>query len=282
MTSDSRRPMLKSLDLSLRVLEALDDGTPERGISELAREVGSSKSTIYRVLSTLACRGYVIQNPVTSLYSTGPRLRRFGRAAVSRLDLPTAARPFMAELRDETQDTVHLAILDGDEAVYVAKEEGLHPVQVMSRVGTRCPAHCVATGKALLAYAGDAVHDRLVHAGLVRHTPLTQAAADDFRREMARIREQGYAVNTGEWRVEVRGVAAPIFDGAVAPVAAIGVCGPATRMPEERILTMVRSVVDVAARLSAHIGGPIDDSRIPIGPPTQLTRNRRVERGSAT
>ena len=184
-------PPLKSLDVALRVLEALDNGAPERGISDLARELGVSRAAVYRILSTLSLRGYVTQNPATSQYAIGPRLRRFSHVATGKLDLQTVARPFMIELRDGTLDTVHLAVLEGGEAVYIAKEDGLHPVQVTSRVGARCPAHCVATGKALLAYADAAVQERLLTGGLTRYTPLTHVEADDFRQEMARIQAAG-------------------------------------------------------------------------------------------
>lgn len=255
MTPDRDEPMLKSLDLALRVIEALDSGAPEQGVSHLSRQLGTNKTTVYRILTTLEARGYVVQNHVSSRYSIGPRLRRFGQLALARLDLPAVARPFLAELRDRTRETVHLAVLDGADVIYVAKEEGLHAVQVMSTVGDRCPAHCVATGKALLAWADFAVHDQLVASGLARYTPLTHTTNDAFRREMARTRAQGYAVNLGEWRAEVRGTAAPVLDAPEAAIAAIGVCGPSDRISEERIIQMVPLVVDIANRLSLHIGG---------------------------
>lgn len=248
-------PPLKSLDVSLRVLEALDNGAPERGISDLAREVGASKAAIYRILTTFARRGFVIQNPATSQYAIGPRLRRFSHVASDKLDLVATARPFLTELRDTTLDTVHLAVLEGDEAVYIAKEDAVHPVQVTSRVGARCPAHCVATGKALLAFADAGIQERLLAAGLPRYTPQTHADGNDFWQEMARIRERGCAINTGEWRTEVRGVAAPVFDASGRAVAAIGVCSPAARMPDARLSEACASVVDIASRLSAQLGG---------------------------
>ena len=127
-------PPLKSLDVALRVLEALDNGAPERGISDLARELGVSKAAVYRILSTLTMRGYATQNPATSQYAIGPRLRRFSHVATGKLDMQTVARPFMTELRDATLDTVHLAVLEGGEAVYIAKEDGLHPVQRSRRM----------------------------------------------------------------------------------------------------------------------------------------------------
>jgi IclR family transcriptional regulator, KDG regulon repressor len=247
-------PVLKSLDVSLQVLEALDGGAPERGVSDLAREVGASKAAVYRILTTLAQRGYVTQNPTTSQYAIGPRLRRFSHVASAKLDLVSVARPYMTELRDATLDTVHLAVLEGGEAVYIGKEDGLHPVQVTSRVGARCPAHCVATGKTLLAFANDAVRERLSNAGLIHYTPLTHAEPDDFEQEMARTRERGCAINTGEWRTEVRGVAAPVWD-ASGVVAAIGVCSPATRMPDSRLSEVSATVMQIAARLSAQLGG---------------------------
>jgi IclR family transcriptional regulator, KDG regulon repressor len=254
MARRASEPPLKSLDVALRVLEALDDGTPERGISDLARELGVSRAAVYRILATLALRGYVTQNPATSQYAIGPRLRRFSHVATGKLDLQTVARPFMIELRDATLDTVHLAVLEGGEAVYITKEDGLHPVQVTSRVGARCPAHCVATGKALLAYAEAPVQERLLTAGLIRYTPLTHAEPDDFRQEMARIQARGCAINMGEWRTEVRGVAAPIFDSTGRAVASIGVCSPASRMDDSRLSEACALVADVAGRLSLQLG----------------------------
>jgi DNA-binding IclR family transcriptional regulator len=259
MAPRTDEPPLKSLDVALRVLEALDNGAPERGISAVARELGVSRAAVHRILSTFALRGYVVQNAATSQYAIGPRLRRFSYVASGKLDLQTLARPFMVELRDATLDTVHLAVLEGGEAVYIAKEDGLHPVQVTSRVGGRCPAHCVATGKALLAYADAAILERLLANGLVRYTPLTHVEPDDFHQEMVRTQARGCAINTGEWRTEVRGVAAPIFDSSGRAVASIGGCSPAPRMADSRLDDVCDLVSDVAGRLSQQLGG---DGRI--------------------
>ncbi|HEX5499961.1 MAG TPA: IclR family transcriptional regulator [Thermomicrobiales bacterium] len=254
MTSP-RVPPLKSLDLSLRVIEAMAAQHAERGVSDLARELRVSKATIYRILTTLEARGYVVQDPGSVRYRIGPRLRQFGQDGPARLDLPALARPFMIELRDRTRENIHLAVLDGADVIYAAKEEGLHPVQVMSNVGARCPAHCVATGKAILAFAPQADRDRVIAAGLTRHTPLTHATEEAFNGELERIQARGCAVNQGEWRLEVRGVAAPIFDAAGRAIAAMGVCGPAERMSADAIAAMVPVVTEVAARATRYIGG---------------------------
>ena len=102
----------------------------------------------------------------------------------------------MTELRDATLDTVHLAVLEGGEAVYIGKEDGLHPVQVTSRVGARCPAHCVATGKALLAFGDSAVRERLLNAGLTRYTPLDPRRGGRLSSRRWRARGSGAAPST--------------------------------------------------------------------------------------
>ncbi|MGI8477277.1 MAG: IclR family transcriptional regulator [Thermomicrobiales bacterium] len=259
-TLDSE-PLLKSLDLSLRILDSFESDVQSRRVTEVARDFGVSKATTYRVLATLERHGYLVQNPVTEEYALGPRLRRFGQLATARFDLPEEARPFMVELRDLTEDTIHLAVLEGGEAVYVAREQGRQAVQVASRIGARCPAHCVATGKVLLAHAAPDVQAQTIGNGMERHTDLTHATPEAIRAELGRVRGQGYAVNLGEWRREVRGIAAPVRDvGGV--VAAIGVCSPASRMDDARVADLIPIMVDAATRLSARLGAPADP---PVG-----------------
>ena len=254
----SKAQVLKSVDLALRVLGSFDSKRRERGVTELARDFGVSKTTIYRVLVTLEQHLYVTQSPVTGRYRLGPRLGRIVRSAGPRLDLPVEARPYMEQLREHTGEAVHLDVLDGDEVVVIAKLDGLQPVQVMSRVGDRGPAHCVSTGKARLAYIDDPlVVDRVVAGGLTRHTERTRATASSLSRELARVREAGFAVNRGEWRAEAHGIAAPVVDSALRVVAAMGICGPATRLTEEFVRASAPAVVEAAARLSAHLGASV-------------------------
>jgi DNA-binding IclR family transcriptional regulator len=246
-------PPLKSLDVALEVLDALD-GAPEFGVSGIARRAGISKAAAQRIFSTLARRGFMAQNAATAQYAVGPRLRRFRHIAAEGVDVITAARPYMIELRDATGDQVLLATLDGAESVYIAREDGLHPVQVVLRVGVCSPAHCVATGNALLAHAAPALQHQIASGGLTRYTSLTHADEADLLAELARIRARGCSVNRGEWRSEVRGVAAPVYDSSGRVVAAIGVCSPASRLTDERIDATCNLVIDSAQRLSARLG----------------------------
>lgn len=252
----SKAQTLKSLDVALRVLEAFTVERPDRGVTELAEMLGVSKASIYRVLATLERREFVVQDAASGRYRLGPSLRRAGNSSLSGMELPVEARPFMERLRDELGEEVHLATLDGGEAVYIAKIGGVHPVQVMSSIGDRSPAHCVSTGKVLLAHAEDAFLEKLLGGGLVCHTERTHVTRSSLARELARVREQGYAVNGGEFRDDVRGVAAPVSDGAGQVVASLGICGPAYRLTEEFVQSCAPSVTGIAGRLSAHLGYP--------------------------
>lgn len=250
----SKAQTLKSLDVALRVLEAFTMDRPDRGVTELADTLGVSKASIYRVLATLERREFVVQDTTSGRYRVGPGLRRMGSMSLARLDLTVEAYPFMEDLRDELGEEVHLAVLDGGDSVYVSKAGGVHPVQVVSNIGDRSPAHCVSTGKILLAHAEESFLNRLMEKGLVCYTERTHATRSSLTRELSSVRELGYAINWGEWRDDVRGVASAVLDGTGRVVASLGICGPAYRLTEERIETSAPYVVEAASELSAHLG----------------------------
>src|SRR5919199_6840544 len=250
----SKAQTLKSLDLALRVLGSFSDERRERGVTELAQVYRVSKATIYRVLVTLERHRYVVQNPATGRYRLGPSLGLIVQSAGPRLDLAAEARPYMEQLRERTKEVVHLDVLDGNEVVVIGRLDGLQPVQVMSKVGDRGPAHCISTGKAILAYADPLALGLVVAGGLTRYTEHTHATASSLSRELARIREAGFAVNWGEWRTEARGIAAPVADSTLRVVAALGICTPSTRLTEELVSAGAPAVIDAATRLSVQLG----------------------------
>jgi IclR family transcriptional regulator, KDG regulon repressor len=252
----SKAQTLKSLDLALRVLGSFSDERRERGVTEIARDFGVSKATVYRVLVTLERHRYVVQNPVTGRYRLGPRLGLIVQSAGPRLNLAAEAQPYMEQLRECTKEVVHLDVLDGNEVVVIGRLDGLQPVQVMSRVGDRGPAHCISTGKAILAYADPQTFDLVTAGGLTRYTDRTHTTASSLSRELAQVREAGFAVNWGEWTAEARGISAPVLDSTLRVVAALGICGPSTRLTEEFVYAFAPAVVDAAARLSVHLGAP--------------------------
>lgn len=246
--------MDKTLLKGLSVLEAIAEMQGElRVIDDLAARVGLSRSNAHRTLQTLIHAGYVERDAQQGGYRATMRMFALGLRQLNRLDVRRLAPPVMTALAQETGETIHLSILDGLEVVYIDKIDSEHAVRAYTVVGGRAPAHAVATGKALLAVTSL---DRLPSA-LARFTGATMTDPDQLREELRRAMRAGYAVNRGEWREDVGGLASPILDGLDRPVAALGISGPLSRLTPARIEALAPRLVEAAAQLSAMLGhGP--------------------------
>lgn len=239
--------MNNTLIKGLQLLELLVRGTSPLGLSELGTELGIGKSNVHRLLQGLVELGYVSKDEGKGIYRATLKLWELGQAMDVAIPIKSAAADAMARLLDRTRETVHLSVLDANEVVYLAKLDSPEPVRAYSEVGGRAPAHCVATGKALLAWlSGDAVAS--LSRRLKQYSPNTITDPDEFLQEMERVRGNGYAVNRGEWRNAVWGVAAPVLTRKGIAVAAIGVSGPAHRVkPQirlfaEEVLNAIKSI----------------------------------------
>ncbi|ANY08317.1 IclR family transcriptional regulator [Pseudonocardia sp. HH130630-07] len=237
----------------LRVLETLALSPAPRGASELAREMQLTRSNVHRTLQTLAAAGYVRPAASGTGYECTLKLFELSSAVLERVDVRRGARAHIQQLADLTAETVHLAVLDGAEAIYLDKVESPQPVRAYSAIGGRAPAHCVASGKALLSALGPAELDRFLTGGLPAYTERTITDPDRLRHELQAARETGCAVNRGEWRISVAGVAAVVYDIDGRPEAAVGISGPVERvLPEE---ARYRDAVLGAARaISRELG----------------------------
>lgn len=246
--------MDKTLLKGLSVLEAIAEMQDElRVIDDLAARVGLSRSNTHRTLQTLIHAGYVERRVGEGGYRPTLKMFEFGLRQLNRLDVRRLAPPFMLTLARGTGETIHLSVLDGLDVVYVDKIDSEQAVRAYSVVGGRAPAHAVATGKALLAVSCPARLDRLP-ASLPRFTPTTITDPSALREALDEARRIGFAINRGEWREDVGGLAAPIFDGLKRPVAALGISGPLTRLTPARLEELAAQVVDAAARLSSALG----------------------------
>lgn len=245
--------MDKSFTKGLRVLEALALSTEPRGVAELAREMRMTKSNVHRLLSTLVAAGFARRNVERGSYEPDLKLWRLGSQVAARLDVRKVSAPYLAHLRNATQETAHLAILDGHMMVYIDRVESDQYVRTYGRIGAHAPAHCTGTGKALLSGAPPATIDAALR-NLKRYTDRTLTSAPRVLAELNRVRAQGYAVTKGEWRQGVWSIAAPIRDHTGAVVAAVGVSGPADRL--RRILNSLckTATLDAAAAISADLG----------------------------
>ncbi len=245
--------MDKTLLKGLAVLEALVLSEKPCGVTKLALQLDMSKSNVHRLLQTLVSSGFVKQNAATEHYELTLKLWEFGSKVMSRIDLKRVAWPHLELLSTQTSETIHLSILDGREVIYVDKIDGSLPIRSYTEIGGRAPAYCVATGKALLAYQPDEVIDRLA----THLHPFTSKAVTDIeelRKELARVRKLGYAINRGEWRESVGGIAAPIVNGSGAAIAAVGVSGPTQRLRPGVLREMSLLVIQAADAISRDLG----------------------------
>ncbi|MEU3350932.1 IclR family transcriptional regulator [Streptomyces sp. NPDC037389] len=242
---------VQSLERAFDLLERMADAGGEVGLSELSTSSGLPLPTIHRLMRTLVACGYVRQQP-NRRYALGPRLIRLGESS-SRL-LGTWARPHLARLVDETGETANMALLDGDEVVYVAQVPSRHSMRMFTEVGRRVLPHSTGVGKALLAQApDDEVRALLARTGMPAATEKTITSPEDFLKELARVRESGFAMDDNEQEIGVRCLAVQVPDSPTS--AAISISGPAGRVTEaatERIVPLLR---EVAAELSATLAG---------------------------
>ncbi|MCB1467636.1 MAG: IclR family transcriptional regulator [Rhizobiaceae bacterium] len=254
--------MDKTLLKGLSLLETLSRSPTARGVSELAEEVGLTRSNTHRTLQTLVAAGYVHQNEASN-YGCTLKLFELANAVLARVDVVEIAQPAIQALAAKTLETVHLSVLDGVEVIYLQKIDSPQPVRAYTSVGGRSPAYCVATGKALLAHMGRHYLDQLE--GQMRaYTPRTITNVATLAEELRQVRKQHYAINRGEWRASVCGLASAIFDASGRPVAGIGISGPTERLKVTRLREFSEDVVMAARQISKALGysphfGPDDE-----------------------
>jgi IclR family pca regulon transcriptional regulator len=220
------RGFSQSLERGLALLSAFTSTRPLIGVSDLAREVGLSRSSAHRYIATLAALGYLEQDRPTRKYRLGPRVLDLGFSAINSMELRQIALPDLQQLSDATGHTVNMAVLDGLDIVYVERcrsaSIGQREIDLNLHVGSRLPAYCTSMGKVLLAgLAPDALEERLASMELSRRGPNTIVGVKALVSELERVREEGLAVNNEELAYGLRSIAAPVrrHDGNV--VAAI-------------------------------------------------------------
>jgi len=245
----------KTVVKSLGMLERLVDLGRPIGVTELAVATQLHKSNVHRILSTLRHLGYVRSNPDSS-YEPTLRLWELGQRIHGRMDLPAAARPHLKRLVQETDETAHLAVFDGQEVVYLETIESANPVRAHTPLGGRAPAYCTASGKALLCGQTPSVI-RAVSRQSVRHTPSTLTKHDELVEALTQVRERGFATNVGEFRPNVAGIAAPVLNRRGEVVAAVGIAGPLDRLRPARIRQLVPAVLGAARDISAALGAQV-------------------------
>jgi IclR family KDG regulon transcriptional repressor len=231
----------------------------EMGLTAISKTIKVHKSTAYRFLTSLKELGYVRQNPENEKYSLSLRLFEVGAEVLARLNEREEARPVMKKLAEQTQETIHLGMLDDDEVVYIDKIDSPQTLRMYSEIGRRSPTYCTAIGKVLLAWAPPEVINRLLGRGnLYRFTDHTIIEPYRLREELHKIRERGYAEDLEEHEVGICCVAAPIRNMSGEVAASLSIAVPKLRFQDERLPYLQQSVVEAAREISSRLGCPPD------------------------
>jgi len=239
---------VSAVDKAMVILEALSRYERDVALAALAERVELPKSTLVRLLRTMRRHSIVQQDPRTRRYRLGTALMHLGKAAERQFDLERVVRPFLAELAKSTGETASFAVLEGDRAVYLAQVLSNSIIRGVPPIGAELDLHCTAVGKVLLtSFSEEEIESFIREYGLPRHTERTLVNAESLRKELERIRRNGYALDDEEAEHGGRCIAAPVYDDRDKVVAAVSITGPTTRMHMDRIenlAAIVKCTVD--------------------------------------
>jgi len=255
---------VQSLERAFGILETMAEAGGTLGLSQLADRVKLPLPTIHRFVRTLVDLGYLRQEP-SRQYALGPRLIWLGESSARMLG--TWARPYLTDLVDGLGESANLAMLDGDQIVYVGQVPSRQSMRMFTEVGRRVSPHCTAVGKALLAPIDPVdVHALLRRTGMHPHTEHTITDPQVFAAQLEQVLERGYATDDEEHELGVRcvAVAVPRAPSRIA----LSVSGPATRMTDDMVARAVPLLTDAARRFSDNLasGQPPYNSGPAAGP----------------
>lgn len=244
---------VKSSDRTLAILELLTEHPEGLTLTEIQHELSLPKSSTYTLLTTMAARGFLEQD-ARRRFHVGIRLWQAGQAYVAATDFEKLAMPFMQAVRDELNETVQLATLDGVDNVYIGKVDSDQALRLESRVGIRLPAYATGLGKAMLSLLDDdEIRRRFADVVFEAFTPTTITSLDALLERIAVVRSRGYAEDDGEYTPGVFCVAVPIR-GTSDRLAALSVSVPEVRKTGDLIARTIASLTEATESLSARLG----------------------------
>jgi len=255
---DKSEYIIQAVSHALDLLEQFHGEVDELGVTELSKRLKLHKNNVFRLLATLESRGYIEQNRATENYRLGLKSLELGQTFIKQMGLLRQAKPILEHQVATCNETSYVAIFKEGHSVYLDVVETDLTVRVVSRVGSRLPAYCTASGKVHLANLSDEeLLEMYPEPTFKTYTPTTIPSREALVAELKMIAEQGYAVDNEELDPGVRCVAAPIRDYTRRIVGAISISGPSMRMSDERIdkeliPLATKSAEDLSARLGYH------------------------------
>ncbi len=248
----ARRDWIAGLEKGLAIIEVFDDASPRLSASEAGARCGLTRTAARRYLLTLRHLGYIASDG--KLFWLTPRVLRLGQSYLESARLPRIVQPFLQRVTAGTQESAFVSVMDGDDVVYIARNGSSRAMNTGYVLGARVPAQVTAAGMLMLAQRGqDAVEAWLQSGELKAFTSFTIASKDRMRIELARIRNQGWAISEQQLNLYYRGVAVPLRDRRGELVGALSVTMPMGHESSEDAAARVLPVLGETAQAMRNL-----------------------------
>lgn len=245
---------VQAIDRAVAIIECFSRERQELKLSEISDMLDLNKSTVHGIINTLKYHGFISQDENTQRYRLGIRFIEFGDLVTNSISIRNAALPIIREVCMKIKETVHIAMIDGSEVVWIEKKECNQSIKTSTTIGARLPAYTTADGKIILSYQNREKVKEYLPNEIAKFTPNTITDKDEFINSLEEMRKNGYTIDNQEYVEGIKCVAAPIFDHKGDVRFSLSTTGPAFRMTEEKINKLILIIKEAANEISYRIG----------------------------
>ena len=245
---------VQSIDRAVAILDCFSEEKKELKLSEISERLGLNKSTVHGIISTLKYHGFISQDEETQKYKLGIRFVEFGDLVINSMNIRNAAVPVIDAVCERIEETVHIAMLDGLDVVWIEKRECTKSIKTSTKIGARLPAYTTADGKIIICYQNKDKIKNYLPKRIPQYTKNTITNKGEFIKKLEEMKKNGYAIDNEEYVEGLKCVAAPIFDHDGKVRFSLSTTGPAFRMNEERIKELIVIIKEAANEISHRIG----------------------------
>ena len=245
---------VRAVERAIDILKTFTVDQPEQGVSEISHRLDIHKSTVSRILATLERGGLVERDQASRAYRLGTGILILAGNTLAHLDLRRAATDVVHGLADACGETVDVSVLEDGRTVSIEAALSRSSLRATIWLGKYNPPHCQAVGKVLLAHAPDEVVDRILSGPLEQLTEHTITDEGVLRQILEKVRQTGMATAFEEMEYGLNALAVPVYDNRGEVIAALSISGPSSRLPKERLDTLLGPAQEAAARISRRMG----------------------------
>jgi len=247
--------LVQSVDRALCILEVLSDYENGLGIAEISQQANLHKSTVYRLINTLICKGYVDQNLITNKYILSLKLFQLGSKKVEKMNLVSIAEPYLKELMKKTDEIVHLAVRHKNEIVYISKVQPEKSIIMYTRIGMSKPMYCTAMGNAIMAeLTEEEVQNIWNESDIKSYTDSTMINLSDLKNNLKDVRLKRYALDNQEVEKGIICMGTTIKDYKNKICGAISVSGSIMNFTEDKMEFISNTLLNCADKISKELG----------------------------